>query len=250
MQQAEMTSRSEASTAPRDDLPVFVLVHGAWCGGWSWSRLVPLLRARGAQVHAPTLTGLGERAHLLSPEVGTETHVQDVASLIWYEDLTNVVLVGHSYGGMLLESVAGAADGRVSQLVFLDAFMPGDGQALSDYAPLPPKHEDGWRVPPPTPPGTSLAAYFGITEPEDQAWVGERFSDQPLKSFTEAVRRPVTDRVERRSYVLCTDAPWFLEAAGRAQRWGYEVHELQGGGHFPFITRPRGLAALLLQEAG
>ena len=101
----------------------FVLVAGAWQGGWSWGRVTPLLRARGHSVHTPTLTGLGERAHLLSPEVRLSTHVEDVVAVLVNERLTDVVLVGHSYGGQVIAGVASRRPDLVGRLVYLDAFL-------------------------------------------------------------------------------------------------------------------------------
>src|SRR5579862_6453256 len=101
-------------------MATFVLVHGAWHGGWCWRKLTPLLRAAGHEVFAPTLTGLGERAHLATPEVGLSFHVQDVVNVLVYEDLHEVVLVGHSYGGMVITGVTGQAPERLAQLVYLD----------------------------------------------------------------------------------------------------------------------------------
>src|SRR5690349_6349785 len=116
-------------------MATFVLVHGAWHGGWCWRKLSPLLAAQGHEVFAPTLTGLGERSHLAGPEVGLAVHVQDVASLLEFEDLREVILVGHSYGGMVLAGVAGRAAERLSQLVYLDAYVPRHGQSMVDLVP-------------------------------------------------------------------------------------------------------------------
>src|SRR5437660_801825 len=110
-------------------MATFVLVHGAWHGGWCWRKLMPLLRSAGHAVWTPTLTGLGERAHLGNPDVGLSTHVQDVVNVLEYEDLSNVVLVGHSYGGMVITGVAHQMPGRLAHLVYLDAFVPKDGQS-------------------------------------------------------------------------------------------------------------------------
>src|SRR5919202_1722005 len=110
----------------------FVLVHGAWHGGWCCRRLIPLLRDAGHEVYAPTLTGLGERSHLLSPAIDLETHVRDVTGVLEYEELTGVVLVGHSYGGMVITGVAEDAAPRLAHLVYLDAFLPRDGECLMD----------------------------------------------------------------------------------------------------------------------
>lgn len=116
-------------------MATYVLVSGACHGGWCWRRVVPRLRAAGHEVYAPTLTGLGERAHLLSPDVGLETHAQDVAGVLEYEGLRDVVLVGHSYGGMAITAAAELAAERLAHLVYLDAFVPRDGERLLDFLP-------------------------------------------------------------------------------------------------------------------
>ncbi|MBV9253581.1 MAG: alpha/beta fold hydrolase, partial [Actinobacteria bacterium] len=116
-------------------MATFVLVHGAWHGGWCWRKLTPLLRAAGHEVFTPTLTGLGERSHLGHPDVGLATHVGDVAQVLWYEDLSNVVLVGHSYGGLVIGGVADQAPGRLKHLVYLDAFVPEHGRSMLDLGP-------------------------------------------------------------------------------------------------------------------
>jgi pimeloyl-ACP methyl ester carboxylesterase len=124
-----------AAASQGREKPAFVLVHGAWHGGWCWKKVAPLLRAAGHDVFTPTLTGLGERVHLLASEIDLATHVDDVLGVLEYEDLTNVVLVGHSYGGMVISGVAERAGSRLARLVYLDAFLPENGKALRDYAP-------------------------------------------------------------------------------------------------------------------
>src|SRR5262249_14497470 len=133
----------------------YVLVHGAWHGGWCWKKVTPLLRASGYAVFTPTLTGLGERSHLLSPEVSLHTHIQDVVAVVEYEDLREVMLVGHSYGGMVITGVAERVPARLSQLVYLDAFVPEHGQALLDlhspderarFQELARTQGEGWRI--------------------------------------------------------------------------------------------------------
>ena len=112
----------------------FVLVHGAWAGGWVWRGVADRLRANGHRVFTPTLTGLGERSHLLSPEVGLTTHITDIVNLIKWEELSNIVLVGHSYAGMVVSGVTDkVTDGVIGSIVFLDAAVPDDGQSMFDY---------------------------------------------------------------------------------------------------------------------
>src|ERR1700761_2935864 len=105
-------------------MATFVLVHGAWQGGWTWSRVTPLLRAQGHVVHTPTLTGCAERVQSLSPQTGLETHVEDIAGLLLFERLHDVILVGHSYAGQVIAGTASRLPDRIRQLVYLDAFLP------------------------------------------------------------------------------------------------------------------------------
>ena len=219
----------------------FVLVHGAWHGGWCWTRLCPLLRAAGHHVFAPTLTGLGERAHQLAPDVDLAVHVQDVAAVLTYEDLRAVVLVGHSYGGMVITGVAARLPERLAHLVYLDAFLPEPGTAVADYAPLPPTKADGWRVPPP---GT--AGDLGVVDTREAAWATARLGDQPLRTFTQPVpAAPAPSPALRRTFIQCTRAPWFEHAAARARRYGMTYHPLLGAGHDAMLSQPAELARLL-----
>src|SRR3977135_2927010 len=110
----------------------FLVCHGAWSAGWAWKKMHPLMATRGHRLVTPTYTGLGERAHLAHPSIDLETHVQDILNVISYEDLRDIVLIGHSYGGMVATGVADRARDRVAQLVYLDAFVPREGQSLFD----------------------------------------------------------------------------------------------------------------------
>jgi pimeloyl-ACP methyl ester carboxylesterase len=112
----------------------FVLVHGAWIGGWYWRPIAQKLRAAGHEAYAPTLTGLGERIHLMNPSINLDTHVTDVVNVIKEEGLSDVVLVGHSYGGMVVTGVADALPDKITSLVYLDAFVPKNGEALVNFA--------------------------------------------------------------------------------------------------------------------
>ena len=137
-------------------MATFVLVHGGWAGGWQWREVASLLRAAGHEVFTPTLTGLGERVHLASPDVGLDTHIQDILMVLAYEELRDVILVGYSYSGMVITGVAERAPERLAHLVYLDAYVPRDGESLLDM--LGPDaaafieqaaqaHGDGWRIP-------------------------------------------------------------------------------------------------------
>ena len=227
----------------------FVLVHGAWHGGWCWKKLTPLLRAAGHEVYTPTLTGLGDRAHLLSPEIGLNTHIADIAALLEYEDLHNVILVGHSYGGMVITGVADVAAPRLAHLVFLDAFIPQDGQSLFDTIPdhgagmrkIAEEAGDGWHVP-------LGNATFGVTDATDVVWMTTRITPHPLRSFEESVR--LTDQAALalpRSYILCREEEpsLFATFADQAQRDGWGYYELMTS-HDAMITVPVALANVLL----
>ena len=144
-------------------MATFLVAHGAWSAGWAWKKMRPLLRAKGHEIFTPTYTGLGERVHLASPQVDLETHIADMLGVLQFEDLRAVVLIGHSYGGMVATGVADRAPERVAQLVYVDAFVPRDGQCLFDLLGAEGSARmreaartvgDGWRTPPgPVPPG-------------------------------------------------------------------------------------------------
>ena len=239
-------------------MTTFVLVHGGFHGGWCWKRVTPLLRAAGNQVYTPTLTGLGERSHLAAPEINLSTHIQDILNVLRYEDLTDIILVGHSYSGMVITGVADRAPERVTRLVYLDAFVPEDGQALGDLI-RPPATEtaraavvvlDGWRVPYPY-----RERPFGITSENDVQWVLDKITPQPIKTFTEPIRftnggAPTIPR----TYIYLrppgeplsdTEFVWFAERARTAPGWQY--HELVSG-HDAMIIIPEAVAALLLEK--
>ena len=189
-------------------MATFVIVHGAWTGahGWRWVR--PLLRAAGHDVVTPSLTGLGERAHLATPGTNLDTHVDDVVAVLSFEDLHDVVLVGHSYGGMVITGVADRAPERLGQLVYLDAFVPRDGESMLDLVPADSRagyeeaartRGDGWRVPPPLPdplpPGL----------PPDDVWTLARLVPQPLATMAQPVRLARGETGLPRAFVLCTE---------------------------------------------
>jgi pimeloyl-ACP methyl ester carboxylesterase len=141
-------------------MATFVIVHGAWSGAHAWRWVRPLLREAGHEVFTPTLTGLGERAHLATPETDVDTHVADVAAVLHFEDLADVVLVGHSYGGLVISALADRHPERVAQLIYLDADVPEDGDCEFDFFPADERagleeaartRGDGWKVPPPFP---------------------------------------------------------------------------------------------------
>ena len=132
----------------------FLVCHGAWSAGWAWKKMHPLMQAAGHRLVTPTYTGLGERAHLAHPGIDLNSHVEDMLNVIKYEDLRDIVLIGHSYGGMVATGVADRARDKVKQLIYIDAFVPGDGQSLLDLNQVAVLRmqelakSGGWRVPP------------------------------------------------------------------------------------------------------
>jgi pimeloyl-ACP methyl ester carboxylesterase len=220
----------------------FLLVHGAWGGSWMWSGFASLLRARGHEVFTPSLTGIGERSHLASADVDLSLHTRDILQVIAYERLSDFVLVGHSYGGMVVTGVADRAPEKIRRLVYLDAFVPKDGESLVDLA-RPEMREKilalpGWQVPPPGP--------QGITDPEELAWLQSRRDPQPIGTMKEKVSVKGGYRGAR-TYIFCsgyspsTFAP-FAAAIKGDKAWQY--HELPTH-HYPQVSMPRELAAIL-----
>lgn len=201
-----------------------------------------MLQAAGYKVLTPTPTGLGERAHLLNPEVDLETHIQDIVAVLDYEDVHHAVVVGHSYGGMVITGVAQQASERLAHLIYLDAFLPEDGKSLQDYAPVPPRRDDGWRIP-----SLGSPAAYGITDEHDIAWMLTRLGDQPLKTFTQPVRYATEQpRSFKQTFIQCTQAPFFTEAGEWARQQGFRYLELFSAGHDAMVTQPEELAKMLI----
>jgi pimeloyl-ACP methyl ester carboxylesterase len=223
-------------------MAVFVICHGAWGGGWSWRKMRPLLRDGGHEVFTPTYTGLGERAHLAHPMIDLETHIQDILAVIRYEDLHGIVLVGHSYGGMVATGVADRVPERLAHLVYLDAFVPEDGQSLDDLTNSTPGEPiEGWLRPPrPAAPDTS---------PEDLAWAASRRRHQPSRCFMQKLRLSQATPPVPRTYIHCTkkqghdNFTQFAERFGKDPAWRFQTVETS---HSPNITAPELLAAALL----
>lgn len=245
-------------------MSTYFLVHGAFHGGWCWERVVPLLREAGHRVYAPSLPGLGDQAHLLSPDVGVDTHARDVVGLAEREDLTEVNLVGHSYAAMVITAAADLFPDRLAQLVYLDTFVPRDGEAISDI--LPAQVEAfrqaaresgaGWRVPPPDMP-PEVEGCYGVTEEPDLGWVRSMQTPQSLKTFQQPLRLKNPDAVAAipRTHIYCSEGgeEYKRLRAMAMQRTlpptdepGARIRELPTG-HDCMITMPRELTDLLLE---
>jgi len=228
-------------------MATFVLVHGAWHGSWCWKRVRRALQNRGHEVFTPTLTGIGERSHLLAQTIDLETHTLDVLNLIRWEELTDVVLCGHSYGGMVVSGVADRVPERVRALVFLDAFVPDDGQRLADFAPVSDGDLiDGWKFAPIT------ATAFGVN-PADREWVDRQCTVQSVACFRQPVRlMGGIASIPRISYVYATGwagyespfRPFYAKASAR----GWKTTEIDSG-HDIMLDRPDEVARLLIEDA-
>ncbi len=237
-----------SSTSPK----TFLVCHGAWSAGWAWKKMHPLMSKAGHRLVTPSYTGLGERAHLAIPSIDLETHITDMLNVIRYEDLRDIVLVGHSYGGMVATGVADRARDKVRQLIYIDAFVPNDRQSLLDFL-----HEfeqrrmeelassgDGWRVPPnPTPPDTP---------PADVDWLSERRVHMPVKCFQSKLKLSGGPLALPRSYIYATRAApldtfgQFAKLTKNDPAWDY--HEIDAS-HSPNVTAPDALMALLNEIA-
>jgi pimeloyl-ACP methyl ester carboxylesterase len=232
-------------------MSTFVLLHGAWHGGWVWQRVASLLRAAGHDVHTPTFTGVSDRAHLLTPSVGLGTHIQDVVAYLDAYDLTDVVLVGHSYAGQVVAGVADRVPERVRTRVYLDAFVGDDGDAAIDLLPdtVAGHYREsvagpgfGWLIP------VRSLTVLGVTDEADLAWLGPRLTPHPWLTYTEPLRLRGSVDVPA-AFVECTD--WmrvFRPHAERAAARGWPVHEVATG-HEAMVTAPKELADVLLTIA-
>jgi pimeloyl-ACP methyl ester carboxylesterase len=234
-------------------MATFVLVHGSNGGGWVWQKVAPLLRAAGHEVYAPTLTGLADRAHLLECGVHLMTHITDIANLLFYEDLADVILVGNSYAGMVITGVAAEAPERLKLVVYLDAYLPDDGQSEADLWPAERRAiaqaaeastKGLAQAPPP--------AIFGVTDPALVDWINARLTPQPVATYTEPVPESNAKSVAlQRVFVRCTGNPpttpdVFGPFAAKARAKGWPVYELPAG-HLAMLTAPRELADMLLK---
>jgi pimeloyl-ACP methyl ester carboxylesterase len=231
----------------------YVLVHGAWHGSWCWKRVRKGLRDKGHQVFTPTLTGLGERCHLNAASVDLSTHIADVVNLLRWEDLSDVILCGHSYGGSVICGIADRVPERIRTLVYLDAFVPEDGESLFDlHAPEHAQHMRlqaktagaGWKVPP------IPAERFNLN-PRDAAWVNAQCTPQSIASFEERIKlNRAPFRAHDTVYVLATgwDNSPFIAAHERAKakRWQTRIVSC---GHEVMLDLPCELTDLMLEFA-
>jgi pimeloyl-ACP methyl ester carboxylesterase len=231
----------------------FVLVHGAWHGGWCWRRVADRLRAAEHVVHTPTLTGLGDRSHLIAPAVGLTTHITDIVNAIAWEELGNIVLCGHSYGGMVIAGVAERSFEKIRSIVFLDAFLPSDGDATIDLVPAAGQrsmreHLDaGETVLQPR-----SAEAFGVNE-ADRAWVDRLCVPQPAAAMAEKIALTgAYERVPRKTYIRARGYPnaAFDAFYARVREEGSWRAEEVACGHDVMVDAPDWLAERLIAAAG
>jgi len=240
------------------DMATYVLVGGAWIGGWSWQDVARRLRAQGHDVYPVTLTGLGERAHLACPQTNLETHITDVVNLIAYEDLTDAILVGHSYAGIVVTGVADRVAGRLAQLVYLDSAPLNDGEAMLDLYPPDAREQlrrqvdefgEGWRLPFPGFEQLALGASLAGLGDAERELMQTRAVAQPFQTYVQPLRLTNAGAGGYERVAIACDDLRTLIATGQprlqavaAPPWRF--YELATG-HWPMLSTPSALAELL-----
>lgn len=251
LQACGTTQGTRDSGTPRH----YVLVHGGFHGAWAWTKVAPLLRKAGHSVSTPTLSGMGERSHVAQGTSGLAVHVEDVVSHLAMEDLRDVVLVAHSYAGCVLSGVLGARTGRIAHAIYLDAFVPMQGQAMTDFLP-PGVKADFERMASqnatiPAPPVATWGERWGLVDPDLVKWAQARMTAQAAKGITErVVGDPMAEPI-RRTYLKCgtNPNPQFKVIAAAIQKdKRFEYAEVQGH-HDIMLTDPARLVASLLSLA-
>jgi len=228
----------------------FVLVHGAWHGGWCWRRVSDLLEKKGHKVFTPTMTGLGERSHLLDAKINLATHVTDIVNVIKWESLNDIVLVGHSYGGAVVSGVAEQVPEAIGCFVFLDAFVPENGESVASLTTrrqaieeLAQKGETSMKPVP--------AAVFQVNE-NDRAWVDRMCTPHPLATFTDkATLTGARNRFAKKAYIRAVGYanPPFDAARDKLKATaGWRIYEVPCG-HDVMVDMPDRLTEILLEVA-
>lgn len=236
-------------------MKTYVLVHGGGHGGWCYQRVARILRDKGQQVYTPTLSGLGERAHLLSPAIDLDLHITDVVNTLEFEDLHNVILVGHSYGGMVIAGTADRATDRIGHLVYLDAAYPKNGQSLVDHiGPRMLAARAGARIVA----GVELVlfqgddppGFYGVTDPEQIAWMKPKLTPHPWKCFEQKLWFNNEEAMRKipESHIICTQTIPQRNMEKLQRRSNGRVWDIDTG-HDLMITEPEAVADLLLRVA-
>lgn len=228
-------------------MATFVLVHGAWHGAWCWRRVARLLVGNGHEIFTPTLTGLGERSHLLTPDINVGTHILDVVNEMKWQQLSDVVLVGHSYGGMVISGVAEQMEKSIAAFVMLDAFMPESGQSVVDMQPPGPREailaaaSQGATTLRPRP-----AEFFKVNE-KDRAWVDAQCTPQPIQCFLQKLTLTgARERIANKAYIRAAGhpSPYFDAGLARARAKNWRIHEVPCG-HDIMLDMPERLTEIL-----
>lgn len=239
---------SQAQSAPR----TFVLVHGAWHGGWCWRRVADRLERLGHKVYAPSLTGLGDRAHLITNRVNVSTHITDIVNIIRFEDLSDIVLVGHSYAGFVISGVAEREFPKIRSIVFLDAYVPQNGQSI--YSMSSEKLRETLNAAlkrGQTGMAPASAAYFHVNE-KDRAYVDSKCTPQPIGTYNEPLTLTgIRERIPKKTYIRAKgwNAPGFDAVVARLRNdptW--KIHDVPCG-HDVMIDMPDRLTELLIAAA-
>jgi pimeloyl-ACP methyl ester carboxylesterase len=231
-------------------MATFVLVHGSWAGGWLWDRVRPKLEDAGHRVLTPTLTGLAERHHLSEPHIGLSVHVEDVARLMEWSCVHDAILVGRSYGGMVITGVAARVPDRIHHVVYVDAFAPITGESAFSQLPwlrevfAKSRGEQPWEVAPLNP-GTLGA------DADDLAWLSSKLTSMPLLSHEEPLGLGSEEALASLpvTYLHCADQPLFDQVAESARNRGFRVVTITGSSHVQVLTQPGVLLEQLLPLA-
>lgn len=223
-------------------MSTFVIVHGAWAGAWAWTRVTDRLRAEGHRVHVPTLSGLGERSHLAHLPITLTTHIEDVVNEVLFNDLADIVLVMHSYGGIVGVGVVERIRDRIASLVFVDAFVPADGESFSDLM-------GGWAGEGHLTPAPASSPGDYLVE-ADRPWVDAKSTPQPTATLTERLRLTGAYlAVPKKTYIVATGWNGFSATAARFRDDpAWTVQEIQCG-HDVAVDMPDELTALLKADA-
>ncbi len=229
-----------------------VLIHGAWQGGWGWQKVVPLLWAAGHPTTTPTLSGMGERRNVPPAASGLQVHIEDIVAHLEMQDLKDVVLVGHSYGGCVLSGVLARQTGRVAHAIYLDAYVPLRGEGIitlltpEERQPIEALAATGGAIP--VPPEDTWGERWGLTNPAMRAWAAPRMTPQPALTFTETIASDPFTQSVRLTYLKCRNNPnpgfWAMSKRIRADR-RFTYREIAGP-HIVMLTNPTSFTQTLL----
>lgn len=231
-------------------MSTFLVAHGSWSAGWVWKKMRPLMAARGHALFTPTYTGIGERSHLAHKDINLDTHIEDMLQVLKFEDLRDVILIGHSYGGMVATGVADRARERIKHLVYLDAYAPEEGKSSHDYSTAERRERqragavDGWKVMPGGVPAD--------TSPEDKAWLTERRTPQPLQTYEQKFHYENGPLTLPRTFIYAkkpNPGDPFRPFMEKGKREGWKVYEIDAS-HSPHVTAPEELMRILDEVAG